>query len=120
MNIMFRYGSETISDKLIRRAEAKIESLSRYIDEQNHEAQAHVDIERESGSQNSDSMWRTSINLDLGGSRFNASENGNTPEKATDLAIKELKREVQKARTKRHSIFKRGASFLKRLRQTVD
>lgn len=120
MNITFRYGSEQISEKLVRRAEGKINGLSRYVNEQNYEAQVHVDIERESGSQNSDRMWRTSINLDLAGERFTAVESGSTPEMSTDLAIKELKSEIKRARTKKQSLFRRGTTMLKRLRQSFD
>ena len=120
MNITFRHGSESISEKLVRRAEGKINGLARFINEQNYEAQVHVDIERESGSQSSDSMWRTSINLDLAGDRFNATETGKTPEKSTDLAIKELKGEITRARTKKQSLFKQGTNMLKRLRQGFE
>jgi ribosome-associated translation inhibitor RaiA len=117
MNIQFRQGSEDISQKLIDRAGAKIGKLSRLINERNYEAQVHVDIERESGSHSSDRMWRTSINLDLAGDRFNASEVGDTAEKATDLAIKELKHELQRAKAKSGTTAKREGGLFKRLMQ---
>lgn len=117
MNIQFRQGSEELSSKLIDRAQIKLAKLSRLIVEDNSEALVHVDVEKESGSRNSDSMWRSTINMDLAGSSFTAAGSGNTPDKATELAIKELKREVRKAKGKRKSVARRGSELLKRLRR---
>lgn len=120
MNIKFRQGSEELSDKLIERAQTKLSKLSRFITERNYEAQVYVDVERESGSNNSESLWRSSINLDLAGERFNAVCTGSTPDKAVELAIKELKMEIRKAKGKRISIVRRGNGLLKRLRGNVS
>lgn len=117
MNITFRQGSEELSSKLIERAEAKLTKLSRLISEDEGEALIHVDMERESGSRNSESMWRVSINLDRAGKHMNAARTGETPEKAMELAIKELKLEVRKAKGKRMSIARRGHELLKRIRR---
>lgn len=118
MNIQFRQGSEELSSKLIERAQTKLTRLSKFIIEDTFEALVHVDVEKESGSRNSDSLWRASINLDLAGKHFNAVCTGETPDKATELAIKELKREVRKAKGRSMSIAKRGSEMLKRLRRS--
>jgi ribosome-associated translation inhibitor RaiA len=81
------------------------------------ESQVRIDIVRESGSQNSDSMWRTSIRLDVAGDHFNASETADMPEKALDLSIKELKRELRRSNAKASASRKKGGSILKRLLQ---
>jgi len=117
MNITFRQGSTELSSKLVERAQIKLSKLSRFITESNDEAFVHVDVEKESGSQNSDSLWRASINLEQAGNRFNATGTGDTPDKATELAIKDLKREVRKAKGKRMSIVHRGSELLKRMRR---
>lgn len=118
MNIKFRQGSEVLSDTLIERAQIKIAKLSRLIVERNYEAQVYVDVEKDSNAHaNSESLWRASINIDLAGDHFNASETGSTPEKATDLAIKQLKRELRTSKKKQESVTRRGAGLLKRLRQ---
>lgn len=119
MNIKFRQGSTELSKKLVERAQVKLAKLSRFISERNYEAQVYVDVERESGSANSDSLWRASINLDLPGDHFNALSTADTPDKATEIAIKELKREIRKAKGKRMSIARRGNELLKRLRRNV-
>jgi ribosome-associated translation inhibitor RaiA len=118
MNIQFRQGSGELSTKLISQAQTKLAKLERFAPSgPSEESLAYVDVERESGSRNSDRLWRASINLDLGGEVFNAVSNGETPDKATELAIKELKREVSKAKGKQISIARRGQELLKRLRQ---
>lgn len=119
MNITFRQGSEQLSKKLMDRAQAKLLGLSRFITERDYEAYVYVDVERESGANNSDSSWRSSINLDLAGERFNALRTADTPDKATELAIKELQRELKKAKGKRMSMVKRGNELLKRLRRSA-
>lgn len=119
MNITFRQGSGQLSKKMVDKAQAKLAKLSQLIAERNYEAYVYVDVERESGANNSDSLWRASINLDLAGDRYNAVCTAETPDKATELAIKELRREVQKAKGKRLSIARRGNELLKRLRRNA-
>lgn len=117
MNITFRQVSKELSDTLVARAEAKLSSLSRLLHEGNDEPFVYVDIERESGATNSESLWRASINLDSSGELFNAVSTGETPNKAVEVAIKELKREVRKAKGRQKSLARRGHELLKRLRQ---
>lgn len=117
MDIKFRQGSEELSDKLMERAQIKLSKLTRFITEQTDESFVYVDVERESGSKNSESMWSASINLDHAGTHFNAMGKGSTPDKATELAIKDLKREIHKAKGKQQSITKRGRELLKSLRR---
>jgi ribosome-associated translation inhibitor RaiA len=117
MQIQFHQGSGEISDRGLARAQIKLSKLSRFINETMFESQVRVDVERESGSQNSDSMWRTSIRLDVAGDHFNASETADTPEKALDLSIKELKRELRRANAKTTAARKKGGGILKRLLQ---
>lgn len=119
MQIQFHQGSGEISERGLARAQIKLGKLSRFIEERTYEAQVRVDIERESGSQNSDTMWRTSIRLDVAGDHFNSSETAEMPEKALDLSIKELKREIRRSNAKMHESRKKGGGILKRLlRQT--
>lgn len=120
MNITFRQGPEELSSKLIGRTQIKLTKLSKFFTGRNDEALVYVDVERESGSRNSDSMWRTSVNLDLVGELFNAVGRGSTPDKSTDLAIKELKREVRTAKGRQRSIARRGQDLLKRLRRSAE
>ncbi len=119
MNIKFRQGSEELSQKLIDRAQIKIAKLSRFITEGNYEAHVYVDVERESGSQKSDALWRSTVTIDMAGDRFLATETGSTAEKAVDLSIKELKRELRRSNKKRTDIIRKSALALKRLRRGV-
>lgn len=117
MQIQFHQGSGEISDRGVARAQVKLSKLARLIHETKFESQVRVDIERESGSQNSDSMWRSSVRLDVAGDHFNASETAEKPEKALDLSIKELKRELQRSNAKLKESRKKGGGILKRFLQ---
>ncbi|MES2225297.1 MAG: HPF/RaiA family ribosome-associated protein [Patescibacteria group bacterium] len=115
MNIHFKNSGEALPSALVDRIQKKLTKLGKFITERNYEAQIFVDVRRESGANTSDKMWRAALNLDLAGDRFNASEAADTPEKASELAIRELTSELRKAHAKSRSESKRGGSVLKRL-----
>ncbi len=115
MNIHFRNPSGELTQKLKDRVEKKLGKLQKLVSERNYEAQLFVEIVRESGSNSSDNMWRASLNLDLAGERYNASELADTPETAGDRAIRELMAELRTAHGRQRAIQKRGGSVLKRL-----
>lgn len=117
MHITIRHGSQIISKKTVDRIQAKLQRLSRIIDERNYEAQVHVDITKESGSKHSESMWRTGVNIDLAGDRYTASEVAATPEKAFDRAAHELKRGIRSTKVRQLEELKRSGSMFKTLQQ---
>lgn len=116
MNIQFREGSETLSDRLLERAQKKLTKLTRFIPEHDDEELVYVDVERESGATNSDSLWRSSINLEIPGESFNAVGTGESPDQATEIAIKDMKRRLRRSKGRRMSIARRGSELLKRIR----
>jgi len=115
MNIHFRNPAGELPQRLVDRIEKKLGKLQKFVSERNYEAQLFVEVGRESGSNSSDNMWRASLNLDLAGDRFNASELASTPETAADRTIRELMAELRTAHGKQRAIHKRGGSVLKRL-----
>jgi ribosome-associated translation inhibitor RaiA len=117
MQIIIRHGSENIAEKTLELVHKKVSKLARVVDERNSEAHVHVDISRESGSQHSDSMWRASINIENAGDRFNASEVAQTPEKAVDQSVCEVKRSIRSARARQRALVKRGGGMFKMLNQ---
>jgi ribosome-associated translation inhibitor RaiA len=117
MHITIRHGSEIILQKTLDQAEKKVQKLARIIDERNYEAQAHIDILKESGSQNSESMWRATLNIDMAGDRYTASEVSSTPEKAIERSIKEMKDIIRNAKSRHMTMVKRGGGMFKSLSQ---
>lgn len=119
MNIHFKQGeAEPLSDTLVSRTQTKLMKLGKFIREGTFEPQAYIDISRESGSNSSDAMWRTSINVDIPSGRINAQETGDTPEKATDLALRDLKRELRRVNEKERSYARREASLWKTFKKS--
>lgn len=119
MNIHFKQGeAEPLSATFVSRTESKLMKLGKFIREGTFKPQAYVDISRESGSNSSDSMWRTSINVDIPSGRVNAQATADTPEKATDLALRDLKRELRRVNDKERSYARREASFWKSFKKS--
>ncbi len=119
MHITIRHGSEIILQKTLDQAEKKVQKLSRIIGERNYEAQAHLDIRKESGSQNSERMWRSTLTIDMAGDRHNASGISSTPEKAIDQSIKEVKSIIRDAKSRQMASMKRTGGMFKALRQRL-
>lgn len=119
MQIHFKQGEAgPISDALVRRTQVKLTKLGKFIREGTFEPQAYVDLSRESGAVTSDAQWRASINVDLPGVRLNAQAGGTTPEKAVDLALKDLKRELRRVNEKERSYARREASIWKSFKKS--
>ncbi|KND49587.1 MAG: hypothetical protein AB203_00705 [Parcubacteria bacterium C7867-008] len=117
MNIYFKNTHPDVQTSLISRAEKKINSLSKQIDEGRFEAQTYVEITKATGSQHSDAAWRTSINVDIRGERFHAESVQNTPEKATNRAINEIRSELRTHRERERVTERKDGSFWKTLQQ---
>jgi ribosome-associated translation inhibitor RaiA len=119
MNIKFREGSEELSDNLVAKAQMKITKLAKFISERDDDVQIYVDVERESGSRNSENLWRTSVNLDCADTHLNAVGHGSSPDMAVEQAIKEMKRELQKTKGRHMSLLRRGSEMLKSMRRSA-
>lgn len=117
MHITIRHGSEIILDKTLERARTKLSKLARLLDERKFESIAQIDIIRESASQHSQQLWRASVNIDMAGESFNASERADSAEKAIDRSVAEIKRSIISARSKHLTMVRKGGGMLKRFTQ---
>lgn len=100
------------------RAERRLKKLERFLDETKLDAHAYVEINKATAAHHSGDIWKTSINLDVTGTRYHAEAVSDHPEKATNRAISEMKIELQRAhardrmlRRKQHSIWKSFGNF---------
>ncbi|MDB4992400.1 MAG: hypothetical protein JWL75_645 [Parcubacteria group bacterium] len=117
MHITIRHGSEIILDKTLERARAKLLKLVRLLDERKFQSIANVDIIRESASQHSQQLWRASVSIDMAGESFIASERADTPDKAIDRSVSEVKRSIISSRSKHLTMVKKGGGIFKRFTQ---
>ncbi|HEV7121428.1 MAG TPA: HPF/RaiA family ribosome-associated protein [Candidatus Paceibacterota bacterium] len=115
MEIYFKNTHQDVPGQLLARAEKRIEKLGKLIDEGRFEAQAFMEITKATGSQHSDAAWRATINIDVRGDRFHAASVQNTPEKAADRAIDEMRSELRAHHARERRIRRKADGFWKSL-----
>lgn len=113
MEIYFKNTYPGVRKALIDRTQKKVERLSNLIDEGQFEAQAYIEIGKASGAHQTGAIWRTTINVDTRGDRFHAEAIQDTPEKATDRAVRELQSELRKYRAREQTLRRQGNSIWK-------
>jgi len=115
METYFKNVHPDVQQKLISRAQKKIERLAKNINEGQFEAQAYVEITKVTGSQHSKAAWRTSINVDVRGDRIHAESVQDTPAKATNRAIEELQSAIRSQQQRERTTLRKRGSFWKSL-----
>jgi ribosome-associated translation inhibitor RaiA len=112
MHIQFSTGHEELDAGLQARIESRLQKLGRLVPG----AHTTVTVVRESGSQTADALYGVSLHLTRAGfPDVYARETGATLEEAGDLAVSELKDELNRVRGKQQSLLKRGGQALKRM-----
>lgn len=113
MEIYFKNIHPGVTQRMLDRAEKKIERAGKIIDEGRFEAQAFMEIGRISGSQTGDKVWRASINMDARGERFHAESVQDSPGKAADRAVGELQSELRTYQAREKTLRRKGGSIWK-------
>ena len=117
MNLQYKNSHEALTPALRRKIEQKLTKLAPTADDPQSDSHAFFELNQEVGSHQTGDIWRASINLDSEGTRFFASQLADTPEKAADLAIREITTELRRARGKKRALVKRGGGIFKSLQQ---
>jgi len=119
MNIQFKNSDGILKGRLQQRIEEKLAKLSVLTDTPTQSANAFFELERAVGSHQSGDVWQAIINIDSDGERFHTSELAETPEKAADIAIREITIEVKKVRGKKRTLLRRGGNLIKSMQQRI-
>ncbi|HEY0010319.1 MAG TPA: HPF/RaiA family ribosome-associated protein [Candidatus Paceibacterota bacterium] len=117
MNTQFKNTHGGLSSALQERIERKLAKLSKLTDTKDNTANAFFELERSVGSHQSGEVWQATVNIDANGTRFHTSELAETPEKASDRALKEIDIELKKAKGKRQALVRRGGGIWKAFQQ---
>jgi ribosome-associated translation inhibitor RaiA len=115
MNIQFRNVDGLISQALQERVERKLAKLTFATDSDKSAATAAFDLEKAVGSSKSGQLWQASVTIDSAGNRFYASKLADSPEKAADQALREIRTEVRRAKSRQRTLVRKGNSVFKRL-----
>ena len=108
MEIHFKHLDVEVPKAVQDRVDRKLTKLEELLGHAARNAHAYIEISRASGAHQNGQIWQAILNLDADGKRYNAHANGDSPHKASDKALYELRQEVRKARTKIHSQVKRS------------
>jgi ribosome-associated translation inhibitor RaiA len=117
MNIQFKNSHGGLSSRLQERIERKLAKLSVFADTKEHSANATFNLERTVGSHQTGDVWEGTITIDANGSLLHASSLAETPERASEQVLKEIRVELKKEREKRRALARRGGGFWKGLQQ---
>lgn len=117
MQIQFKNSHGGLNTKLQDRIEKKLIKLSALADTQASPANATFSLERSVGSHQSGDVWEAAVTIDANGSRFYASELGDSPEKVCEKVVKEIRIELKKDRSKRRALSRREGGFWKGVQQ---
>lgn len=117
MLIQFKNTHDELPQPLRDRIEQKLSKLTRHTGKDNEGARAYFEIGREVGSKQTGDIWRASLNVEVGGSLFNASELADSPTKASDRTLAEIRKEMRRARGKERALVRKGNNLWKNLTQ---
>lgn len=117
MHIQFKNSHGGLSPKLQERIEKKLAKLSVLADTKTSSANATFSLERSVGSHQSGDVWEAVITVDANGTPFHASSLDDSPEKASEKVLKEMRTELKKERSKRRALTRREEGFWKGLQQ---
>lgn len=103
-----------LTDELRDLCEKKVAMLEKLLPEGETDIVCDAELERMTGQQ-SGKIYRAEINLRVGGKLFRAEATEERMEDAIERAKEELERELQKAKGRNQSLFRRGARKVKDL-----
>lgn len=119
MNIQFKNSRGELSPRLQEKVERKLAKLARHTDTPENKAHAFFELERAVGSQQTGNVWQATLNIDANGTPYYAAELADSPEKAADRVLKEIRIELKKARGKRRALTRREGGFWKTFQQRL-
>lgn len=114
MQIHFKGTNYDVSPEVQAFALKKLNALTKFAGKEEHaEAQAYLELGKESEAHQNGRIWRAEINFDKEGERFRAVATEESLEDAIDKIIAELSRELRSAKHKKESLSKRGGAVIK-------
>lgn len=115
MNIHFKGTKYEPTAEVIAHANSKIEPLAKFINEDNSEALAFIELDRAVGNQNQGDVWRAELTITHEGNRFRAESTKTKLDHAITTVARDVGRELRRAKGKDQTLFKKGGSAIKGL-----
>lgn len=113
MDIQFKSTKYEPTPEVIEQATKKIQALERFIGGKETTARALVELERAVGGKRQGDVWRAELNIDHEGKRFRAESTKAKLDHAVTTVVRDLARELGRARKQNHDMFRKGGSAVK-------
>lgn len=120
MQIHFKGTNYDLPANITALARKKVEGLAKYIGDSKENARAYVDLGKETEAHQNGNIWRSDINFDVDGTRFYAKAIEESIEKAIDVSVNEVARELHTARKRQQSLMKKGGGVIKSLMRGLE
>ncbi len=115
MNIIFKSKDLEITESIRVYVEKKLATLETFLKNFNQElVKAEVEVGRTTRHHRSGDVFRAEINLSINGKMFRAESEQDDLLAAIDEVRDDLEQEIRKFKTKRDTIFVRGARSIKK------
>lgn len=113
MNIHFKGTRYEPTEDIIAHATSKIEPLAKFINEENSEALAFIELDRAVGNQQQGDVWRAELTITHEGNRFRAESTKAKLDHAITTVARDVSRELRRAKAKDETLFKKGGAVVK-------
>ena len=93
----------------------KLTPLAKLLDESKGEAMLDVELDRTTAHHNKGDIYRVKLNLRAGRISLRAEDEGSDMYAVIDLVRDEISREIKATKTRKESLFRRGARTIKKI-----
>jgi ribosomal subunit interface protein len=104
---------DEVTPKVTAVAERKLVALKKYLGKQDGAPQVYVELGKVTEAHHTGDIWRSQINLDSNGKRYNAAATAERLDLAIDASVKELEAELRKSKKRSETMLRRGGVTLK-------
>lgn len=115
MQIHFKGTQYELPANVTALARKKIEGLGKYLGRSSEQARVYADFGKESAAHQNGRIWRVDLTCDADGNRFYAKAVEESIEKALDVSVNDLGRELKRYRKRQLSLMRKGGSIIKSL-----
>ena len=98
----------------------KVDSLSKFINPNDDSINLDIELGKTTEHHQKGDIYRAEFNLSVGGEFYRTEENSEDILSSIDLAIEELSKQLRRYKTKKETLFKRGAGKIKEMIHRFD
>ncbi len=118
MNIHIKANNIELTDAIRAYVEKRLESLKKFVKDDS--VVVYVEVGKTTAHHKSGDIFKSEVNFDFNGKNFHAISEQSDLYAAIDDTKEELSRTLVSFKDKRHTLFKRGASSVKKMLKGIS